>query len=155
MPELGLGPGVLVVGLSLLGRVVVGLERLDLPTLESATELAQLAWIARGELCPQGFQRAPLTACARVRASISSAAECPRSIRTRRSTRLLSPSSSNSSERTIAPAPSTAPITETALAPAGRSTARRPSSGLNRSDKRYAKSRRGHRLKSTSTVVIA
>ena len=65
--ELGLGPGVLVVGRARLGRVLLGLERLDLPVGKRSPELAQLAGILRGEL--YGFQRAPLTCCARVSAS--------------------------------------------------------------------------------------
>jgi hypothetical protein len=94
--ELRLGASVLVVGRTGLGRVVVRVERLDLPTVERTPELAQLARILRGEPGRYGFQRAPRMCSALVRASISSAALRSAPSRTRRSMRRRSPSSSNS-----------------------------------------------------------
>src|ERR671922_1548057 len=152
-PEHGLRARVLVVGLADLRRILVDRERLDLPAGKRPPQLAELPRIRRGQESLYGFQRAPRTSSARLRASISSAAVWPVASRTRRSTRRLSPSSANSRALTVAPAPSTASRTDTALAPGGRSTASRPSSGRVRAASRYARIRSGHRLRSTSAVV--
>src|SRR5262245_13004544 len=133
--ELRLRPRVLVVGRAGLGRIVVRVERLQLPA-ERGPQLAELAGVLRGEERLQGFQRAPRTCSLFVSASISSAAVRPVESRTCRSTLRRSPSSSNWSALTSAPACSTASSRETALAPAGKSTASRPSSGRKRIESR-------------------
>jgi hypothetical protein len=47
----GLDAGVFVVGSSRLGRIFLGVERLDLPARECSAKLAELAGVLRGEPC--------------------------------------------------------------------------------------------------------
>src|SRR5207244_4700252 len=60
-PEARLCRCVVVVGLTFLGRELVGLEQPDLPAREQPLELAGLVGVARGEARPQSVHRTAAT----------------------------------------------------------------------------------------------
>src|SRR5262245_2490274 len=153
VPELGLRPRVLEVGLTTLRRVLLGIEQLERPAVECVTELSKLVLVLRSEdRADQVSHRTPSTGSRRISSAVTDSG-CACSTRTSSATRRRSRASSTSNARTSTPRDSSGPRSTDGLSFARSSTSRRSSPGRMRSRIRRATIRSGQRLTSTRTVV--